>query len=191
MTKSTKSGLGLLLILSAFTAGFFLGRGKVETKEIIKYVKGETVTGSVPKNLLNAKVEFVADIKFLPYMFLRVDTITNVAKVDTVAIIQDFLKKREYEFTAFNDENGKLDIKQSIQFNQLQSFDYSFTPIQKQITKIKEPIFKPFISLSYNTQNFIGIGGGVFIKDIGVEYKYLYNNVDGLRGHEVGVKFGL
>lgn len=191
MTKNTKLGLGLLLILSAFAAGFFLGRVKVETKEIIKYVKGETVTGSVPKNLLNAKVEFVTDIMFLPYTFLRIDPITNIVEVDTAAIIKDFMAKREYEFTAFDNENGKMDIKQSVQFNQLQSFDYSFTPIQKQITKIGEPLFKPFISVSYNTRNFIGIGGGVFIKDIGIEYKYLYNNVDGLRGHEVGVKFGL
>jgi hypothetical protein len=186
-----KLGAGLLLILSAFAAGFFLGRAKAETKETIKYVKGETTTGSVKTNLLDAKVELIKDIRYLPLPYWRIDTITMIAEVDTAEIIKDFMSRRDYEFTAFDNETGKLDVKQSIQFNQLQSFDYSFTPILKETTRIREPLLKPFISLSYNSANTVGIGGGIFIKDIGIEYKYLHNNVNGFRGHEIGLKFGL
>ena len=43
---------------------------------------------------------------------------------------------------------GKFDVKQQIPgYNKLLSFDYTFTPITKQITQYREPLFTPFVTV--------------------------------------------
>lgn len=186
-----KTKYWLLLILIAIIVGFFLGRDDI-VKQEVEHVKGETVYGSLNPDFLTVKKEFKGDIKFLPYIFWKGDTvkINEVEYIstipDTAKIVEDFLVKREYKFTVFDNENGKLDVGPVVQYNRLQSFDYSFTPIKEVITK--KPIFEPFLSTSYSTFGIAGIGGGFFYKNTGVEYNYLYSVPDNQTGHLVGVK---
>lgn len=177
-------------ILIAFAAGFFLGRGNIRTSVKTEYVKGETVTKTV--YVPHPTIVYVPKEYVLP---TKPDTIYvdnhpyPIQTVDTTKIIQEYITQNTYEFNAFDDENGKLDIKEMVQYNRLQKFDYTFTPIKTIITKTTKPVFTPFVSASYNTFGEAGIGGGVFIKDIGVEYNYLYRPVDNQSGHMLGVKF--
>lgn len=81
-----------------------------------------------------------------------------------------------------------MDIDQTIQYNELRRFDYSFTPNQKVITQETKKIIVPFVSSSYNTFNQIGIGGGIFYHNIGIEYQYMRDVKYGSDGHGVGIK---
>lgn len=179
-----------ILILIAFAVGFFLGRATIGTKEIVKYVKGETVTDTV--KVPYPVREFIPSDPKLIYKEKIVYRDTGrvvIREVDSLAILNDYITGREYEFNVFDNQNGKLDVNQTIQYNRLQSFDYSFTPIHKEITRYKEKTFIPFISGSYNTFDVVGIGGGLFYHNFGVEYNYLYQVPTNERGHEVGVKW--
>ena len=189
-----KTKYWILAILIALAAGFFLGRATTGTKEKVEYVKGETVHGRVAPDFLTAKYEFKTGINFLPYIFWKGDTvkINEIEYVhtipDTARIIEDFLIKREYEFTVFDDDNGKLDINQTIQYNKLQSFDYSFTPIHKNTTITKKNLFEPFGSVGYTTFNQVSFGGGFFLNNLGLEYNYIMGDVPG-HGLSVKLKF--
>lgn len=181
----------ILTVLIAFALGFFLGRLSIKKSEKVEYVKGETVNGTVYTSSLKVSdrlTEFKADIQSLPMIFWIIDTVTNVAEVDTAKIIEEFLVERKYDLTLFDDEKGKLDVSPTVQFNRLQKIDYSFTPIQKVITKKEERLFVPFVSASYSTLNYVGAGGGFFLKDLGLEYKFNINTEKN-SFHEVGLKY--
>ena len=109
--------------------------------------------------------------------------------MDTGKIISDFILKREDSFNVFNNEQGKLDIKQVVQYNRIQSFDYTFTPIHIEKTTYRKPLIMPYFSATYNTLNYVGVGGGFFLKDLGLEYNYLYNNTSGNTAHQFGIKY--
>ncbi len=187
----------LLSILIALTVGFFIGRATLATNEKVRHVVGKQTTGSVYVDFKVGKQlkEFKTDISDLPLVFWKTDTVVKEnsvylkQEIDTVKILEDFLLKRDYSFNVFNDDKGKLDVKQTIQFNRLQSFDYTFTPIQKEITRTSERLFVPFVSASFSTLNYVGAGGGVFIKDLGLEYNYLYNNLNKSNGHLFSLKY--
>ena len=177
-----------ILILIAFGAlCFFLGRSTRTTKETVKYVKGETVHDSIPvpypvKEYIPSDPELI----YRERIVYRDTGKTVIREVDSLAILKDWITEREYYFNVYDDEYGVMDVNQVIQYNRLQKFRYTHTPIQKVITKHKEPLFTPFISGSYNTFGTAGVGGGIFYHDIGVEYNYLIN--DGETGHMVGLK---
>lgn len=179
-----------ILILAALLVGFFVGRQTVTTKEIVRYVKGETVTETI--EVPYPVKEYVPSDPKLIYKDKIVYRDTGkvvIREVDSLAILNDYIKSREYAFNVFDNQNGKLDVNQTIQYNRLQSFYYSFTPIQREITRYKEKAFTPFVSGSYNTFDVLGIGGGLFYHNFGLEYKYLYQLPTNSRGHEIGVKW--
>lgn len=179
----------IIAILIAFTVGFFLGRGKVRTSIKTEYIKGETVTNSVkvPSPTIQIPVVY-----FLP---TKSDTLYldnkayPIQVVDTAQIIQDYISQKNYEFNAFNDLNGRLDIKQTIQYNKIQDFQYTFTPFHKITTVTNKNLFEPFGSIGYNTFNQISIGGGVFINNLGLEYNYIYGNNQSGHGLSFKLKF--
>ena len=175
------------LVLIAFAGGFFLGRGKVRTSVKTEYIKGETVVR--PVKIPYPATVYIPSVYFLP---AKSDTIYlggepyPIQTVDTAKIIEEYITQNTYEFNAFDDSNGKLDINQTIQYNKLQSFDYSFTPRYERITIVTEPKVTPFVSTSWNSMNGFGIGGGVFLRDIGLEYQYILGNTN---GHYFGIKY--
>ena len=178
------------LVLIAFTAGFFLGRGKVKTSVKTEYVKGETVVRPV-------KIPYPTTV-YIPYVYFlptKSDTLYldgehyPIQTVDTAKIIEEYITQNTYEFNVFDDDNGKLDINQTIQYNKLQSFDYSFTPVHKNTIINKKNLFEPFVSFGYNTLQQANIGGGFFYHNIGIEYNYIFNTFDKRTAHSFGVKY--
>lgn len=179
----------IALVLIAFAGGFFLGRGKVKTFVKTEYVKGETVVR--PVKIPYPATVYIPSVYFLP---TKNDTLYldgepyPIQTVDTAKIIEEYITQNTYEFNAFNDDNGKLDIRQTIQYNKLQSFDYSFTPIHKNTIITKKNLFEPFGSVGYTTFNQVSFGGGFFLNNLGLEYNYIMGDVSG-HGLSVKLKF--
>ena len=164
----------IIMASIALIAGFLLGRMTKVSKETVKYVKLETIEGYVPSNMLNVKAEFKTKLDQLPLMFWRVDSIIENDTIfipDTIKVFDDFQVRREYEFTAFDDMNGRLDINSVIQYNRMQSFRYRFTPIQKQTTIHSQKRFEPFIGAGFSPLG-INATGGFFYDNIGLQYQY-------------------
>ena len=167
-----KKYLKIAIVVVAFVAGFFLGRKTIDVKEKIEYVKGETIRDTIVISQPTF-VEIPAKPKYIyKYDTIVVDNIQYISeKVDTSAIIQDYILMRTYEFNVFNSPTlGKFDAKQQIGYNKLLSFDYTFTPIAKQVTQYREPLFTPFVTAGYSTNQTVLLGGGFYYKNIGLEY---------------------
>ena len=177
----------ILAVLIASVAFFFIGRATIEKKETVRYVKGETVTRAI--KVPEVKFVEIPRAVYLPQKTITLTDSTIVYVTDTVKVIEEHVAINHYDFNVFDDENGRLDVAQSIQYNKLQDFNYTFTPMQKEITRTMERWFVPFVSVSYSTLNYVGAGGGVFIKDLGLEYNYLFNTFDKRTAHSFGVKY--
>lgn len=177
----------ILICLVCLVAGFFVGRATIKTKETVKYVKGETVTRTI--RVPEVRTIEVPKLLYYPQKPIVLRDSTVVYVTDTVKVFEEYSSINHYDFNVFDDENGRLDVKQSLQYNKIRSFDYSYTPTHKVVTRSKERAFVPFISTSYSTLNYVGIGGGVFVKDLGIEYSYLHNFGSGNNGHLFGVKY--
>ena len=150
-------------------------------------MKGETIRDTI---LVPYPVH--SEIPKLPNLPIKRDTIYLdslifiVEKVDTAEIIKDYITQKTYEFNVFDSNTlGKFDVKQQIGYNKLLSFDYTFTPITKTITRIKEPLFTPYITGGYSTNKSLIMGGGIYYRNIGFEYNYnikldktYYNDID-------------
>ena len=167
-----KKYLKIAIVVVAFVVGFFLGRKTIDVEEKIEFVKGETIHDTIVINEPTF-VEIPAKPKYIyKYDTIVVDNIQYISeKVDTSAIIQDYILMRTYEFNLFNSPTlGKFDVKQQIGYNKLLSFDYAFTPVTKQITQYREPLFTPFVTGGYSTNQTVLLGGGFYYKNIGIEY---------------------
>ena len=163
------------ILIAVFVVGFFIGRGNIRTVEKIEYVKGEEITNTV--KIPQPYLLKVPQVYFLPM-------VNGV--VDTAQIISDYILERRYEINVFDNDAGKLDVEQSIQYNELKEFNYTFTPIQRHTTVTQKHIFEPFVSFGYNTLQQANIGGGFFYHNIGIEYNYILSNTN---GHYLGIKY--
>lgn len=164
----------IIVALIALFSGVFLGRMSKTSKEVVKYVKLETIEGYVPSNMLNIKAEFKTNLSYLPPLFWKIQSIIESDTIfvpDTIKVFDDFQMKREYEFTAFDDNNGRLDINSVIQYNRMQSFKYRFTPIQKQTTIHSQKRFEPFVGAGFSPLG-VNATGGFFYDNIGLQYQY-------------------
>ena len=159
-----------LAILTSLIAGIGIGRITINTKTVVKYEKGETVTAYVNPEQFNLvseeKPAFVLDrTKFLLLPFS--------VPTDTAAIIADYETKRKYSVLVFDDNiKGKLELFPTIQYNHLADLEYSFTPMVKNTIVYKERVWQPFVSGSYSTLEYLGVGGGIFYHNLGFEYQY-------------------
>ena len=109
----------IAIVIIAYVVGFFLGRKTIEVKEKIEYVKGETIRDTIVINEptfveIPSKPEYI-----YKYDTIVVDNIQYISeKVDTSAIIQDYILMRTYEFNVFNSPTlGKFHVKQQIGYN--------------------------------------------------------------------------
>jgi hypothetical protein len=181
----------IIIGISLMVAGFFIGRATTTTGIVTKYVKGETITTSVnvpgPEKIIT---------KFLnPLLPIKHDTIIinkikyQIEKVDTAKIIANYIQRKYYIIPLFDNNNGKLTVTPVIQYNALDSLGFTFTPIEKITTITKEKIFTPFITASYNSFNYVGVGGGIYYHNIGLGAKYMTNFTN--KGFEVNanIKF--
>ena len=162
----------IAIVIVAFIVGFFLGRKTIDVEEKVTFVKGEAIHDTIVINEPTF-VEIPANPKYIyKYDTIVVDNIQYISeKVDTSAIIQDYILMRTYEFNIFNSPTlGKFDVKQQIGYNKLLSFDYTFTPVTKQVTQFREPVFTPFVTMGYSTNSTVLGGLGAYYRRIGVEY---------------------
>jgi hypothetical protein len=148
----------------------------------VKYVTLPAVSGTVPID--TPKTIIPHQISSLPIIYWKHDTIPVIP--DTAKIIEEFLKEKTYDLTLFDDkEKGKLEVQPKVQFNVLSALDYTYTPIQREI--IKKRRFEPFVGASCSTLEVIGVGGGFFYDNVGMEYQYERAS-DGRYGHALGLK---
>ena len=169
---------------------FFIGRATVDKETV--YVKGETVNGSVEDKQLIPEKETIPEKPLLPTKEIEIqyrDTGSIVVQVvDTAAIIEDYIIKRSYSVVAFdNNENGKLLLFPTLQYNRLTGLDYQFTPIQREVYRIST--WQPFVSGSYSTLNYVSLGAGVFYHNMGFEYQYQIGFNKTNNGHSFGLKY--
>ena len=174
-----------ITIIIAFIA-FLIGKASVKQTEEVVYTKGKTVSGNVHVSLPTKEIQPIEPI--LPHRYIFIDN-TKTEVVDTAKIISDYIAERTYSLTLFDNLHGKLDITPTIQYNKLTTVPYTFTPIEKAVYIKQRLTF--FSTLSYNTFNIAGVGVGAFYNNIGVQYRYLWNTHTNVKGHEVGVSFGL
>lgn len=156
----------------------------------VEYVKGETVT-----NTVYVDKPYAVEIPAKPILPMKPDTIRIPGKlqyiasiVDTAAIIANYIKRNKYNPILFdNNTQGKLQLDLAVQYNKLDSLGYTFTPMEKQTTIIKQKVFTPFVSTSYNTFGYFGAGGGVYYHNLGAGVKYLSDFKS--TGYEFGINY--
>ena len=177
MKKST-------ILLAAITAitFFLLGRASTKQTSEVIYTKGKPVSSSVKVSLPTKEITPTAPL--LPYKYVFIGN-TKTEVVDTAKIINDYIAERAYSVTLFDNLHGKLEITPTIQYNQLTTIPYTFTPIEK--TVFKRQKWRLFSTVSYNSFNIAGVGGGVFYKNMGLHYKCLWHMRLHQTGHELGV----
>jgi hypothetical protein len=170
--------IGIMLI--CLTIGFFVGRNTIETKTITKLEKGETISGAINPEKFVPISEEKPEKSFTPYIQYRDTGRIKYQPIDSAAfaamVIADYELKRKYSVLAFDDKTkGKLELFPTVQYNKLTSMDYDFTPIIENNYIYKEKAWQPFLSASYSTLDYIGLGGGLFYHNLGFEYQY---NID-------------
>ena len=176
----------LIGIVLGLVIGFFIGRSTIDTITKTEYIKSEKVTGSVSPAQFEPIKEETPDIQYRDTGSVKYIN----RPVDTAGIIADWELKRTYKLTAFdNKTQGKLELFPVIQYNKLSALDYYFTPVIERQTIYKTKVLQPFISGSYSTLNYVGIGGGVFYHNLGLEYQYQKSLGSQSDGHTFGLKY--
>jgi len=166
----------ILILITILILGVILGRWTLPQKIKIEYLPGIKVHDSIPYS-----VPYKVEIPANPVLPLKPDTIklsgdtTYIAQVvDTAQIIADYIKKNYYQEILFdNDTLGSFSFEAQVQYNKLQYFGYSFTPIHKQTTITQKRVFEPFILSSVNTLGYFGLGAGAYYNNTGFGLKYL------------------
>lgn len=181
-------GIGCLII------GFFIGRSSIDSEPKKEYIKGEMLTGSVSPTQFGPIKEEKPDKPLLPFIQYRDTGRVRYMPIDSAAyaklVIADYELKRTYKLTPFdNKTQGKLELFPVIQYNKLSALDYNFTPVIERQTIYKAKVWQPFVSASYSTLNYIGVGGGIFYHDIGIEYQYQKSLGSQSNGYLLGVKY--
>ena len=182
------------------TLGFFLGRKTIkepETKIVTEYIKGEKITDTlyypkpykvvVPVDTLGIIQQCVKDGIYKELWPEKVVTeYIEVNKADTTAIMQDWVTKRFYTETLFNnDKQGTCTFDAEVQYNRLKIIGYTYSPIVQTVTETKyvTKLFSPFIGVSYLINpwdeiktTMVQLNGGFYIKEkYGIQAIYQRN----------------
>lgn len=165
-------------LVVTFAVGFIFGfliNYSEETIQI-KEVKGDPIKEVVYLPSPTVK-EGKLDIASLPkYVFkeiIKLDTVANTLKVDTLAILRDYTAIKHYTYTLFDNEYGKLDLSQRTQYNSLVHTDYTYTPIKRVESRVKR--WQILVGAGANSIGYAGLNGGFIYRNIGVIGGYRYN----------------
>ena len=129
-------------IIIAFCIGIIVGflLNQQDYRVVVKEVKGEVVKEVVhvpSPSIQQSKLDIASLPKYVFREIVKVDTITNIMVVDTLAILKDYTAIKHYSYTLFDNEHGKLDLSQKAQYNSLIYTDYTYTPIKRVESKLK------------------------------------------------------
>jgi hypothetical protein len=192
MTIKTK--VYIVISVAVAIISFFLGRTTINTTEKIatKYISGKTVYDTIKYPVPYAVIT-PSKPKYL-YDTIIIYGKSNVIKIDTAAILKDWTLERDYSQTSFNNDTiGTYNWNAKIQYNKLVNYSYTYTPIQKQITKeiIKTKLFSPYVNIGYWLDGGISAETGVFIMEkVSISSEYKINpNIN--KYNQLGLKLGL
>lgn len=173
----------------------------------------ETTPGNVvlPNDIFkampaNTPIDLGGYLSYCPkdYDYKKEQTVQQSPGNDSLHIYRaaytDYIKIREDHVSIFDiDTLGTLTVDATIQFNRSSGYGYDFKPRIKTINNNLKPkpiTFIPFVSSSYSTADYLGVGGGFFYHNLGFEYQYQIdlrqNNISfEPRGnaHLLGVKY--
>lgn len=189
---------GLLL----FGLGFYLGKKRepeVVVKTEIKYVELPPIHDSIPKPVpvyvkkpidsLNVLRNLIASGKYSEMFPEKVrDSIIYVTKEDTAKVVIDWATERRYKETLFDSDSlGRFAFDAKVQYNRLQNFEYTFTPVQKEVnTTVKTTRkFLPYLGAGLDTKGAIQAQGGMFFNQdagFGLQYRYDTKNKESAVG---------
>jgi hypothetical protein len=157
-------------LAAGLVGGFVAGRKTI--KETVKYVREETVAGTIER------VELIGvDVPEVPVLPVRVDTVFvdrvmyTREVVDTATIIADYVLRRSYATQLFDNQYGKLNVSLSAQYNRVGSVSYEFIPVTK--TVYRDRVWRPFVVASFSSLGAVGLGGGMFYKSMGAGVQYV------------------
>ena len=189
---SIKIKIYICIAITAAIAIFFLGRATISTtsKIVIKYIPGKTISDTI-----NYPVPYAVVIPSRPkYLHdtIRIPGKPYIIKVDTASILKDWALERNYQQISFNNDTvGSYKWVAKVQYNKLINYNYTYTPIQRQITKeiTKSKLFSPYINVGYWIDGGVSAEGGVSIMEkflLSAEYKINPNQY-----HQLGLKLGI
>ena len=116
-------------------------------------------------------------------------TISIMERVDSAAIIADYIIKREYTIPVYDANYGSLTAKAIVQYNRLTKFDYKSTPVVKEII-LKEPIrIRPFAEAGINSFGQGRISLGAIKENWGFGTGYVKDFVNDRSGVEISGKY--
>ena len=193
----------VIAALALFWGGFYIGRQRdpeVITKTEIKYVELPPIHDSISKPVPYKVVEPVDSMNIimeakmsglLAELFpVEKDTV-YITKADTAAVLKDWATERLYSETLFDSDTlGRFSFDAAVKYNRLASFDYTFTPVQRQTeTTIKTTRkFLPYFGAGIATDGaLMGQGGMFFHQDAGFAVQYRYDTK--LKQNSVGAMF--
>ena len=191
MTTKAKIIIAIIGCAICLCIGFLFGRSMSEVVTKVEYVREPAISGLIT-NLTPVK-EIRPTNPALPMkrdtIYIN-NTIYITEKVDSAAIIADYELKRTYEMSFFDNHLGKLDVSYNVQYNKSDSVRWEFIPIRTVQTVITERVWRPFASISYSTTGYIGAGGGLYYKKIGVEYQRQFSTIPEREdGNQFSVKY--
>jgi hypothetical protein len=200
-----KIGVIIAAAILLFGLGFYVGK-KREPEVIIKtetkYVELPPIHDSIPKPVpvyvkqpadsLNILLALIEEGKYEEYFPERVrDSLIYVTNEDTAAVIRDWAAERVYKETLFDtDTLGRFVFDAKVQYNRLQNFDYTFTPVQKQTETTIRTVrtFLPYVGAGLDLSGSVMAQGGVFVKqNAGLAIQYRYDTK--LKEHTAGALF--
>ncbi len=151
----------LLLIAGGLTGGYFIGKRNVQftTKKIVEYKTLPAIHADIEPVLVNVSIPDA------PQFLFFTDTLTGKMIIDTIAILDDWVKRREYGGRVIDDSSGTIDYSATIQYNQLQQLTIDYQPLQRNTTIIKTitPRFIPFVFAGGNSAGFTQVEAGAFL----------------------------
>jgi hypothetical protein len=155
----------------------------------VKYLPREVVRGEIHTDtvFVMETLPLFPVLPLIPDTIYHNDTIYITQRVDTSAIIADYVVNREYTPVLFDSPTqGKLRLSTIVQYNKLQDLHYEFTPILREVTKYRIKIWQPFLGISYNTLGETTLSAGMFYNSLGIELLYARTNTPGCG---IGVKY--
>ena len=126
----------------------------------MKEVKGDTIKEIVylpSPTIEDAKLDIASLPKYVFREIVKVDTITNIMVVDTLAILKDYTAIKHYSYTLFDNEHGTLKLSQKAQYNSLIYTDYTYTPIKRVESKLKR--WQVLVGAGANSKGYSGFNG--------------------------------
>ncbi len=213
MQMNKKTIIVIISIILSLVAGFFIGRKTIKLPEPKPpvYIPGDTVYQEIKvpypveiktpvdtSNLIAYCVRNGLFTELFPVkdsiIYINPQTKDDSLKIYMV-IASDWVKERRYQQSLFNvDTLGTCDIDLTVSNNKLQTLNYTYIPVIKQIETVVEykKKFSPFVGAGFTTIPAIVGQAGIFFEDkygFSYLYQYDYTNKQHIHGGTFLIKF--